>query len=135
MICSKEYPDGLPCDVLSKNEDSRLALSLLPLRVADQVVQLPHDLLPGLLAAHVILDYLIGEDQLEALLYLRQMLDVGYESIGSFCAGVPVGSEYFGEEAGLFLLLADCAIVVVDFVLVNADDALLLHSHVVDFYD
>jgi hypothetical protein len=122
-------------DGLSKNEDSRLALPLLHLGVADQVIQLPHDLLPRLLTVHVVLDGLIGEDQLEALLYWCEMLDVGDESVWSFGAGVPVDSEYLGEEAGLSFFLPDCAVVVVDLVLVDADDALLLHSHVVHLYD
>lgn len=87
------------------------------------------------MVGNVVFDDLIGEDQLEALLYWGQMLDVTDESIWSFGAGVPVDSENLRQEAGLSFFLADCAIIVIELMLVDADDALLLHSHVVHLYD
>jgi hypothetical protein len=86
------------------------------------------------LVGDVVLDDLVGEDELEALLSGREVVDVCDEAVGPLGAGVPVGSEYLGEEAGLPFFLADCAVIVVDLVLVDADDALLLHPHVVHFH-
>lgn len=106
----------------------------MSLCIADQVIQFSHYFLTSLLTPHVVFDDLIREDELEPFLDGSELLDICNETVRSFSSGVPIDSEDLGEETGLFLFLTDCPVVVVDLVLVDTDDAFLLHPHVVHLH-
>lgn len=71
---------------------------------------------------------------MEASLDRGECLDVADETIGPLGTCIPIHSKDLGEEAGLFLLLADHFVVVVELVLVDTDDALLLCTQTVHLY-